>query len=100
MTTKVTIIIDNPADPEAFEAGFGEVKEAAKALQGLTRMESGTVWPKEDGTPTPAHRVLDFYFENYAAASTAVSTPEGGTFFGKLGELGGTFTGLFTELEE
>ena len=39
-------------------------------------MEESKVWPKEDGTATPAYRMLDLYFDDYAAASAAVATPE------------------------
>jgi hypothetical protein len=31
------------------------------------------VWPKEDGTPTPAYRMMDLYFADYAAASAAAA---------------------------
>ncbi len=31
------------------------------------------VWPKEDGSPTPAYRLLDLYFADYAAASAAAA---------------------------
>jgi hypothetical protein len=31
------------------------------------------VWPKEDGSPTPAYRLLDLYFTDYDTASAAVS---------------------------
>jgi hypothetical protein len=100
MQTKITLIIDNPADPEAFEREFPELLADAKALPGQVRLESAKVWPHEDGTPTPAHRTLDIYFESYDAASHAVSVPETGAFFGKLDSMGGTFTGLFCEVEE
>jgi hypothetical protein len=100
MQTKITIIIDNPADPGAFEGGYPALRERAEQLPGLVRLESAKVWPKEDGTATPAHRTLDLYFEDYAAASNAVTTAEAGAFFQELGELGGTFTGLFSEVED
>ena len=31
------------------------------------------VWPKEDGSPTPAYRLLDLYFDDHAAASAAAA---------------------------
>jgi uncharacterized protein (TIGR02118 family) len=76
MTTKITVIYDNPLDPAAFEAGYAEQLELAKQLPGLERFESAKVWPKEDGTPTPAYRLLDLYFADYDSASAAVTTPE------------------------
>jgi hypothetical protein len=45
----------------------------ARKLPGLTRLEASRVWPKEDGSPTPAYRLLDLYFADYAAASAAAA---------------------------
>jgi uncharacterized protein (TIGR02118 family) len=76
MTTKITVIYDNPQDPAVFEAGYPEQLELAKKLPGLERYESAKVWPKEDGSATPAYRILDLYFADYDSASAAVTTPE------------------------
>jgi hypothetical protein len=100
MPTKITLILDNPADAESFEAGYPALADRARALPGLRRMESGKVFPKEDGTATPAHRTLDLYFDDYAAASRAVATVEAGEFFQQLGGMKATFTGLFLDVEE
>jgi uncharacterized protein (TIGR02118 family) len=81
MATKITVIYDNPTDPAAFEAGYAEQLELAKKLPGLERYESAKVWPKEDGTPTPAYRLLDLYFADYDTASAAVTTPEAAALF-------------------
>lgn len=99
MPTKITLIIDNPSRPEAFELQVPEILSRAGALPGLVRLESAKVWPKEDGTPTPAHRTLDLYFENYDTASRAVGTPEAGALFGAISAADGTFTGLFSEVD-
>lgn len=98
MSTKITIIIDNPTDPDAFEAAYQELEGFARQLPGLRRLEAAKVWPKEDGTPTPAHRTLDLYFDSYEDASAAVTTPAAGEFFQRLGGTGTTFTGLFSEI--
>ena len=45
----------------------------ARKLPGLTRLQASKVWPKEDGSPTPAYRLLDLYFADYAAASAAAA---------------------------
>jgi len=100
MTTKITLIIDNPADPAAFEQSYQELVEAASTLPGLRRLESAKVWPKEDGTPTPAHRTLDLYFDSYDDASAAVATPVAGAFFNQLIGTGTSFTGLFSDVEQ
>lgn len=76
MTTKITIIYDNPEDTDVFEAGYPEQLALARKVPGVERVESARVWPKEDGTPTPAYRLVDLYFADYKAASKAVTTPE------------------------
>jgi hypothetical protein len=45
----------------------------ARKLPGLTRLQTSRVWPKEDGSPTPACRMLDLYFADCAAASAAAA---------------------------
>jgi hypothetical protein len=99
MPTKITIIIDNPTDTDAFEAGYPEIVTLAQQLPRLRRTESAKVWPKEDGTPTPSHRTLDLYFDDYEDASAAVATPAAGIFFGQLVGSGVPFTGLFSDIE-
>lgn len=100
MPTKITLIIDNPANPAAFEAAYREVETLARRLPGLRRVEAAKVWPKEDGTPTPAHRTLDLYFDSYEDASTAVATPVAGEFFQRLAGTETPFTGLFSDIED
>lgn len=100
MPTKITIIIDNPADTAAFESDYAEIAALAQQLPQLRRFEAAKVWPKEDGTPTPAHRTLDLYFDSYEDASAAVATPAAGEFFQRLAATGTTFTGLFSDIEQ
>src|ERR1700734_1286441 len=71
--TKISFVYSNPADPEAFEAAYPDQIALARKLPGLTRLQTSKVWPKEDGSPTPAYRLLDLYFADYAAASAAAS---------------------------
>lgn len=71
--TKISFIYSNPADPDAFEAAYADQLALARKLPGLVRLEAAKVWPKEDGSPTPAHRILDLYFADYAAASAAAA---------------------------
>jgi hypothetical protein len=97
--TKITLIIDNPKAPETFEQHAPTLLALAKDLPELIRLEWARVWPKEDGTPTPAYRTLDLYFPDYESAARAVATPQAGAFFGKLSAAGGTFTGLFSKLD-
>ena len=76
VSTKITVIYDNPQSEDAFEGSYAEQLNLAKAVPGVLRMEASKVWPKEDRSPTPAYRLLDLYFADYAAASEAVTTPE------------------------
>ncbi|KQS17324.1 EthD family reductase [Frigoribacterium sp. Leaf186] len=101
MPTKITIVYDNPTDPAAFEADYPASLELARKLPGLERLESAKVWPKEDGTETPAYRTLDLYFADYDAASAAVAGPEAAEFFPTvfaLGEAG--LKALFSDIEQ
>ena len=73
--TKLTVIYDNPTDPEAFEAAYGsEQLKAARRIPGYIRFEASKVWPKETGSPTPAYRMIDLYYPDYDAVSAAVTT--------------------------
>ena len=59
--------------PAAFEAAYPEQIALARKLPGLTRLQTSKVWPKEDGSPTPAYRLLDLYFADYGTASAAAA---------------------------
>lgn len=99
MPTKITFIIDNPENPDEFERAFTAVRAAMDDLPKLQRVESARVWPKEDGTATPAYRTIDLYFADYDDASAAVATPAAGAAIGGLIQTGATFTGLFSDIE-
>jgi uncharacterized protein (TIGR02118 family) len=71
--TKISFVYSNPADPAAFEAAYPEQLALARKLPGLTQLQTSKVWPKEDGSPPPAYRLLDLYFADYAAASNAAA---------------------------
>ena len=71
--TKISFVYSNPADPDAFETAYPDQIALARKLPGLTRLQTSKVWPKEDGSPPPAYRLLDLYFADYAAASAAAS---------------------------
>ena len=81
MTTKITVIYENPQDPAAFEADYPAQLALARNIPGVQKIETSKVWPKEDGSPTPAYRLVDMYFSDYDAASAAVTTEEAGAFF-------------------
>jgi uncharacterized protein (TIGR02118 family) len=71
--TKISFVYSSPADPDAFEAAYPGQLELARKLPGLTRLQASKVWPREDGSPVPAYRLLDLYFAGYAAASAAAA---------------------------
>ena len=78
MSVKLTVVYDNPKDPEAFEAHYTSVHvPLAMKIPGVKRAELAKVFPKEDGSPTPAYRTADFYFDDYKSACDALATPEG-----------------------
>jgi uncharacterized protein (TIGR02118 family) len=72
--TKISFVYSNPTDPEAFEVAYPDQLALARKLPGLTRLQASRVWPKEDCSPTPAYRLLDLYFADYAAASAAAAS--------------------------
>ena len=102
MTTKITLLYGNPADPDAFETAYAEQQlQLAQAIPGVRRIEQAKVWPKEDGTPTPAWRILDLTFDDYSAASTAVATEQAGALFhAAFPSATGGLTILFTDVIE
>jgi uncharacterized protein (TIGR02118 family) len=99
--TKITVIYDNPVSAEEFEVAYPEQQlAAARRIPGYVRLEASKVWPKEDGSPTPAYRSLDLYFPDYATASEAVTTAEAQTFFEGLGRIAtGGVRVLFSDIE-
>jgi uncharacterized protein (TIGR02118 family) len=101
MPTKITVIYDVPTDPDAFEAAYPQQLELARQVPGVDHLESSKVWPKEDGSPVPAYRLLDLYFADYDAASLAVTTAEAGAFVGNVFELAtGGVRIVFADVEQ
>ena len=101
MSTTITVIYDNPQDPAAFEAGYPDQLALAQKMPGVAKVESAKVWPKEDGSPTPAYRILGLWFADYAAASAAVTTEQAGAFFPAVLEAAtGGVRIVFTDVEQ
>ncbi len=98
---KLTVIYDNPADAEAFEKHYhGVHMPLAGKVNGVKRVELAKVFPKEDGSPTPAYRTADLYFDDYASACAVIASPEGQALLGdamQLGSAGVKF--LLSEIE-
>ena len=78
MSVKLTVVYDNPKDPAAFEKHYKNVHlPLAQKIPNVQRFELAKVFPKEDGSPTPAYRTADLYFDSYDIASAAAMSPEG-----------------------
>ncbi len=78
MSVKLTVVYDNPTDPEAFEKHYnGEHMALASKIPHVVRVEVAKVFPKEDGSPAPAHRVTELYFDSYESACASIASPEG-----------------------
>jgi uncharacterized protein (TIGR02118 family) len=88
MTVKLTVIYDNPTDPAAFEAHYPEHMSLASKVPDVQRAEVAKVFPKEDGSPTPAYRTVDMYFADYDTAVAALGTPEAGAVLKDATEIG------------
>ena len=101
MTVKLTVIYDNPADPEAFEAHYGTKHvELAAQLPDVLRSETAKVFPKEDGSPTPAYRTADIYFADYDTAVAALGSPQGQAVVADVKEIGAAgFKMLLSDVE-
>jgi hypothetical protein len=46
------------------------------------------VFPKEDGSPTPAYRTADLYFDSYDEACAVAGSPEGQALLTDAQQLG------------
>ena len=75
MTTKITVIIDNPESPETFEAAYPDLVDPAGKIPGVLRMETSKFGPRKTAR-LPGDRLIDLYLPDYDTASAAVSTPE------------------------
>ncbi len=103
MAVKLTIIVDNPNDPGAFEALYNSPasKELLGKIPDIQRVESAKVFPKEDGSPTPAYRTIDVYFSDYATACAALGSPEAGALAGGLAQAAtGGIRFLLSDIED
>ncbi len=87
MSTKIEFVFDNPESPDDFEAGFVGYLDLVRALPNVQKVESWKVFPKEDGSPTPAYRTVDAWFADYDTACAAVTTEAAGVLFPKTFEL-------------
>jgi hypothetical protein len=101
MTTKITVIFDNPESPQDFDSAYPDLLAQARKIPGVLRIETARVWPMEDGSATPAYRLIDMYLSDYDEACEAVTRPQAGEFFPRAFELAtGGARAVFAEVEE
>jgi hypothetical protein len=82
VVTKIELLVENlGASQQGFDDAFPALLVQADSLPGVQRIESARVWPREDGSETPASRTLGLYFAGYEEASAATASPEGYRFF-------------------
>ena len=78
MTTKITLIFDNPGSAEVFERATPTFSRSPARSPACRTSSPPRVWSKEDDPAAPAYRLIDLYLPDDAAASKAVTSPEAG----------------------
>jgi hypothetical protein len=102
MVTKIELLVDDLGDAQgAFDDAVPDLLAQARLLPAVQRIETGTVWPREDGSARPASRTFGMYFPGYDEASAATASPEGYRFFRAFyAAAGQQVTELFTDVAE
>jgi uncharacterized protein (TIGR02118 family) len=90
---KLIILYKHPIDENTFEEGYNRNLALLEKLPGIVRRQANMV----TGGPTgisPYYRILELYFEDFAALDSAMTSPEGVqagrdlvAYAGKLAEL-------------
>lgn len=82
MATRILLLVDVLGAAQAgFDEAFPGLVEQAGTLPGVQAIERGSVWPREDGSESPASRTLGLLFAGYDEASAATASTEGYRFF-------------------
>ena len=75
---KVTVLYSPPTDADAFEEHYGSVHvPLARAMPGVSRVETSRVISTPDGSPAPYYRTADLYFDDPDAMQASLSSEEG-----------------------
>jgi uncharacterized protein (TIGR02118 family) len=100
MATKITVIFDQPANAEAFEAAYATgVADLAWWLPGIQRLETSKVHPTRDGWE-PTYRMIDMYFADFDTATAAALSPRADALFQNIASPAtGRVQVLFAEVE-
>lgn len=74
---KLTVLYGKPTDPAAFDEHYRSVHAPlAEKIPGLVRFEAGTVGTL-DGSEAPYHLMAQLWFDDMAAFSAGMGSPEG-----------------------
>ncbi len=78
---KLILLFTHPEDKEAFADGYVKNLALLEKMPGILRRQANFVRGGPGGA-SPYYRVLEFYFENFEALDTAL-TSEAGTVAGR-----------------
>lgn len=73
---KMAILFKKPADETAFEEHYPAHLLILEAMPGLVRRQAGMIFGSPAG-PSPYYRLVELYFNDYAALDAALTSVEG-----------------------
>lgn len=77
---KLTALFGHPASPDAFEKHYLDVHlPLARALPGVTRVETARVSPSPDGAEPAYYRIAELWFADLPSLGAAMNSPQGQT---------------------
>jgi uncharacterized protein (TIGR02118 family) len=76
--TKLVVLYGPPQDTEAFDAHYtGTHAPLVEKVPGLRRFEHGRFIAAVDGSPAPYYYMAELYFDDAAALTAGLDSPEG-----------------------
>lgn len=73
---KLVLLFKKPADETAFEEGYADNLALLERLPGIIRRQANMVLGGPGGA-SPYYRILELYFNDFAALDAALTSPEG-----------------------
>jgi len=80
---KLTILFHQPGDETTFEDRYNKNLALLEQMPGIRRRQACMVLGGPAGK-SPFYRILEFYFDDYAALDAALLSPQGRTAGGDL----------------
>ncbi len=75
---KVTVLYDEPANPDAFEDYyFSTHLGIAAKLPNVTRVETAKAAATPDGSPLPCYRMAEIWYQDLETLQASMGSPEG-----------------------